>query len=419
MTAAEKISPPDWMGAADTVALFNAITAGGANVRFVGGCVRDAVLGRDVSDIDLATDAEPMRVIELLGEKNIRAVPTGVDHGTITAVPDQRPFEITTLRQDVETDGRRAAVKYTTDWAVDAARRDFTMNALSADPDGSVYDYVDGLKDLRAGIVRFIGAADERIAEDHLRILRFFRFHATYSMTAPDAEALQACRDASSQVEKLSGERVWQELSRILVVAEPMQVFALMEEARILRLLFPVGRSTARLQALAALEGMVKLPPEPIRRLTALIQPDRQEASQIATRLRLSRAETSRLDNLSVSRGESRAGMPELALRRSLYTLGVDLFQDLILLDWADQIARDPSVAAGNIQDWKETWDAAHDWTPPEFPLTGEDVIAAGVDEGPDVGDILEDIEDWWIEQAFRPDRDGCLERLQMMMRRR
>ncbi|MFT7571374.1 MAG: poly(A) polymerase [Paracoccaceae bacterium] len=407
------------MGAPDTVALFNGLTAGGASLRFVGGCVRDAMLGRDVRDIDLATDLEPARVIELLGEKKIRAVPTGVDHGTITAIPDQRPFEITTLRQDVETDGRRAEVKFTTDWAVDAARRDFTINALSADPDGTVYDYVDGLTDLRAGRVRFIGAAADRIAEDYLRILRFFRFHATYASTVPDAEAVQACREASGHVEKLSGERVWQELSRILVIGEPMQVFALMEEARILRLLFPVGRSTSRLQALAALEGMVKLAPEPIRRLTALIQPDRQEASQIATRLRLSRAETSRLDNLSVSRGESRAGMPELALRRSLYTLGVDLFQDLILLDWADQIARDPSAAAGNIQDWKDTWDAAHDWTPPEFPVTGEDIIAGGVAEGPEVGDLLEDIEDWWIEQAFRPDRDGCLERLRMMMRRR
>ncbi|CAN0593206.1 unnamed protein product, partial [Laminaria digitata] len=189
-------------------------------------------------------------------------------HGTITAIPDQRPFEITTLRQDVGTDGRRAEVKYTKDWAVDAARRDFTMNALSADPDGTVYDYIDGLKDLRAGRVRFIGDAKERIAEDHLRILRFFRFHANYSMTEPDAEALQACREAASQVEKLSGERIWQELSRILVVGEPMQVFALMEEARILRLLFPVGRSKSRLQAMAALEGMVRLAPEPVRRLT-------------------------------------------------------------------------------------------------------------------------------------------------------
>lgn len=419
MTAAEKITPPDWMGAPDTVALFNTMTAGGASIRFVGGCVRDAVLGRDVSDIDLATDAEPARVIELLGSKKIRAVPTGVDHGTITAIPDQRPFEITTLRQDVETDGRRAEVKFTKDWSIDAARRDFTMNALSADPDGTVYDYVDGLPDLRAGRVRFIGAAEERIAEDYLRILRFFRFQANYASTEPDAAALQACRDASSQVEKLSGERVWQELSKIFVVREPLQVFTLMEDAGILRLLFPVGRSTQRLQALAALEGMVKLTPEPVRRLTALIQPDRQEASQIATRLRLSRAETSRLDNLSASRGESRAGMPELALRRSLYTLGVDFFQDLILLDWADQIARDPSVAAGNIQGWKDTWDAAHGWVPPEFPVTGEDIMAAGVEEGPDVGDILEDIEDWWVEQAFRPDRDGCLERLRMMMRRR
>ena len=418
MTAVEKITPPDWMDAPDTVALFNAFSAGGASVRFVGGCVRDAVLGRDVSDIDLATDAVPDRVIKLLDEKNIRAVPTGIDHGTITAIPDQRPFEITTLRQDVETDGRRAEVKFSKDWAVDASRRDFTMNGLSADPDGTVYDYVDGLSDLRAGRVRFIGAAEERITEDYLRILRFFRFHASYASTIPDAEALQACREAASHVEKLSGERVWQELSRILVIAEPMQVFGLMEDARILRLLLPVGRSASRLQALAALEGMVRLAPEPIRRLTALIQPDRQEASQIATRLRLSRAETSRLDNLSASWGESRAGMPELALRRSLYTLGVDLFQDLILLDWADQIAREPSVAAGNILDWKGTWDAAHDWASPGFPVTGEDVIAAGVEEGPDVGEILEDIEDWWIEQAFRPDRDGCLERLRLMMRR-
>lgn len=410
---------PDWMGARDTFAILDAISAGGASVRFVGGCVRDAILGRPVSDIDLATDAEPARVIELLAARKIRTVPTGIDHGTITAIPDERPFEITTLRQDVETDGRRAAVKFTRDWSVDAARRDFTMNALSADPDGTVYDYVGGLSDLRSGSVRFIGDAAARIAEDHLRILRFFRFHATYASTVPDAEALQACREASGYVEKLSGERVWQEMARILVVDEPMQVFALMEDTRILRVLFPVRRSTSRLQALAALEGMLNVAPEPVRRLTALIQPDRKEASQIAARLRLSRADTSRLDNLSASRGESRAGMPALALRRALYTLGVDFFRDLILLDWADQIARDPSAAGGNIQDWKDTWDAANDWIPPHFPLTGEDIIAAGVREGPDVGEILEDVEEWWIDQAFRPDRDGCLERLRLMLRRR
>ena len=407
------------MDAPDIFVLFDIMTAGGANIRFVGGCVRDAVLGRAVTDIDFATDAEPARVIELLGERNIRALPTGVEHGTITAILDQRQFQITTLRQDIETDGRRAEVRYTKDWSVDAARRDFTMNSMSADPDGTIYDYVDGLTDLRAGRVRFIGEAEERIAEDYLRILRFFRFHATYGLTAPEAQALQACRDASNQIEKLSGERVWQELSRILVIAEPVHVFALMEEAGILRLLFPVGSSTSRLQALAALEAMVGVAPEPIRRMTALFQPDREEASQIATRLRLSRPETSRLDNLSASRDKSIVGMPDLALRRSLYTLGVDLFQDLFLLDWADQFALDPPVVTGNNLEWRATWDAAQCWQPHVFPLSGKDVIAAGVGEGPAVGKILGKIEDWWIEQGFRPDRDGCLEQLRMAMLRR
>lgn len=407
------------MAAADTVRLFDALTSGGAEIRFVGGCVRDAVLGRPVTDIDLATDAEPERVLELLGEKKIRAVPTGIDHGTITAIPDRRPFEITTLRNDEETDGRRAQVSFTKDWAADAARRDFTINALSADRDGSIYDYVGGLADLRAGRVRFIGNAEDRIAEDYLRILRFFRFHAGYASTEPDADALEACRQASGQVENLSGERVWRELSRILNVSEPGTAFGLMEDARVLRLLLPVGRSPNRLQALAALEDTVRMPPEAIRRLTALIQPDRQEASQIAARLRLSRAETARLDELSASRGGSSAGMPDLALRRALYALGRDVFRDLILLDWADEIARSPAVAVDNIQDWKETWDATSAWTAPEFPLTGEDVMAAGAKEGPDVGEILDEIEEWWIEQAFRPDRDGCLDRLRLAMRRR
>ena len=407
------------MAAADTVRLFDALAAGGAEIRFVGGCVRDAILGRPVTDIDLATDAEPARVLELLGEKMIRAVPTGIDHGTITAIPDHRPFEITTLRNDDETDGRHAEVSFTMDWAADAARRDFTINALSADPDGNIYDYVDGLADLRAGRVRFIGNAEDRIAEDYLRILRFFRFHAGYASTDPDAEALEACRQASSKVEGLSGERVWRELSRILIVAEPGMVFRLMEDARVLRLLLPVGRSSDRLQALAALEDMVRVPAEAIRRLTALIQPDRQEASQIATRLRLSRAETARLDELSASRGGSSAGMPDLALRRSLYTLGRDVFRDLILLDWADQIARAPAVAATNIKDWKKTWDATSAWTAPEFPLTGDDVMAAGAQEGPDVGEILHEIEQWWIEQAFRPNHEECVDRLRIVMRRR
>ena len=407
------------MAAEDTVRLIDAVTAGGADIRFIGGCVRDAVLNRAVMDIDLATDAEPPRVLELLAARNIRAVPTGIDHGTVTAIPDHRPFEITTLRTDAETDGRHAQVRYTTDWAEDAARRDFTINALSVDPDGTIYDYVDGLADLHAGRVRFIGDPGERIAEDHLRILRFFRFQAIYAAGEPDPAALEACLNASSKVGELSGERIWQELSRILNVPEPGKVFTLMEDCRVLRVLFPVGRSSDRLQALAALEGMVGIPPDPVRRLTALIQPNRQEASQIATRLRLSRAETARLDELVASRGGSSAGMPELALRRALYAMGQDVFRDLVLLDWADQIAREPEVAAGNTLDWKATWDVTTTWAPPEFPLTGQDVMAAGVEEGPDVGKILADVEEWWVDQAFRPGHADCLDRLRLAMRRR
>ena len=407
------------MSAADTIEVFGALAEGGAEVRFVGGCVRDAILGRAVSDIDLATDAEPNRILELLGEKKIRAVPTGADHGTITAIPVHRPFQITTLRHDVETDGRRAKVSFTSDWAADAARRDFTINALSADMDGTIHDYVDGLADLHAGRVRFIGDAGERIAEDYLRILRFFRFQASYAAAEPDQVALDACREAAEKVENLSGERVWQELSRILAVAAPGTVFSLMDETGILTILLPVDRSINRLQALAALEDMVGVSADPVRRLTALIQSSRREASQIAARFRLSRDERSRLGELTASRGESSPGMAELALRRSLYMLGSEFFCELVLLDWADQIVHDPAAATRSAPDWKATWDAAEAWQMPGFPLTGADVIDSGVRQSPEVGEILAEIEEWWVDQAFRPDRDRCLDRLRVVVRRR
>ena len=419
MTGTTRISPPAWMSDSDTTSLFGALMGAGHSVRFVGGCVRDTIAGRDVSDMDLATDAEPQDVLGILGENGIKAVPTGVDHGTITAVPEKRSFEITTLRRDTATDGRHATVEFTKDWEEDARRRDFTINALSADPDGTVYDYTGGLQDLNEGRVRFIGDAGERVAEDYLRVLRFFRFHAHYAKTDPDAAALEACRAAATHVENLSGERIWSELSRTLVAPAPGPVFHLMEEIGLLRLLLPVRRSVKRMEALAALETMVSFPADPIRRLTALIQPNRSEASQIATRLRLSREDTHRLDDLSASRGESSAGMNDLALRRALYELGPDQFRDLVLLDWSDQIVMNAAEAAGSVQGWKDTWDVASSWVPPEFPVAGDDVMAAGVEEGPDVGDILEALEDWWVEQAFRPDRDACLDRLRLVVRRR
>jgi len=407
------------MTAADTARLFGTLSDAGASVRFVGGCVRDAVLGRPITDLDVATDAEPKRVLELLGEKMIRTMPTGIEHGTVTAIPDTRPFQITTLRRDVATDGRRATVEFTNDWVEDSRRRDFTFNALSADIHGMVYDYTDGITDLREGRVRFIGKASDRIAEDHLRILRFYRFQAHYGKTDPDPDAVAACSAAVRSVEALPGERIWNEFSRTLTAPEPTQVLELMEKNGLLRLLLSARWSVSRLTALAALETMVKLDPDPVRRLTALVQPDRSEASQIVTRLRLSRHETGRLDDLATRRGESTAGMNDLALRRSLYSLGPERFRELVLLDWANQIVMDPDRAAEATAAWKETWDRTANSTPPEFPLAGEDVKVAGIEEGPDVGEILEDIEEWWVERAFRPDRKACLDQLRVIVRRR
>lgn len=407
------------MSEPDTTRLFDVLRDGGHSVRFVGGCVRDTVIRRPVSDIDVATDAEPNRVLELLGEAMIRAVPTGIEHGTVTAVPSSRSFEITTLRRDVATDGRRAEVEFTKDWVEDASRRDFTFNALSADPDGKVYDYFGGLEDLKDGRVRFIGEALERVAEDYLRVLRYFRFYAHYAKTDPDPDSFAACRAAATHVETLSGERIWAELSRTLTAPKPGPVFQMMEDIGLLRLLLPVGRSVKRMEALAALETMVSFEPDPIRRLIALIQPSRSEASQIAARLRLTREDTHRLDDLNASRGESSAGMAELSLRRALYALGRDQFRDLVLLDWADQIAMNATEAAQTVEGWKETWDTASSWEPPEFPLVGDDVLEMGVEEGPRVGELLEDIEEWWVEQAFRPDREACLDRLRLVSRRR
>jgi poly(A) polymerase len=391
----------------------------GAAARFIGGCVRDAIVGRSVSDIDLATDAVPDRVVEILGGAGIRTEPTGIEHGTVTAIVRDRPYQITTLRRDVETDGRRAVVSFTTDWAEDAGRRDFTINALSADADGSVYDYVDGLADLAAGRVRFIGAAAERVAEDYLRILRFFRFHAGYASGAPDEEALAACRAAAARIDDLSGERIWLELSRILLIDPPGTVFQMMEKAGVLGRLIPIARKIDRLTALAALEGMIGLDADPIRRLAALIEPTRREASQVAARLRLGRIDTDRLDSLTANRGQCSPDMSEAVLRRSLYRVRTRHFRDLLLLDWSEAIVRDRAAAMRTADGWKKILDYAQAWEQPELPVSGEDVMGFGVPEGPGVGEMLEAIEEWWLERAFKPDREACLDRLRLLARRR
>ena len=401
-----------WPRPAAVDGLFDVLEAAGASVRFIGGCVRDAVLGRPAGDIDLATDAPAPRVMDLLGAAGVKAVPTGLAHGTVTAVADGEPVQITTLRRDVSTDGRRATVAYTADWAEDAARRDLTMNALSADRDGNVHDYVGGLGDLEAGRVRFIGNAADRIAEDHLRILRFFRFHAWYARGAADAGALAACAAASGLVDRLSGERLWHELCRTLTAPDPGTVFAMMDSAGVLERLLPVARRPGRIAALAALERGAAVDPEPLRRLASLVDASEEEAARFCRRLRMSRAETARLEALIARRGAFLPPPGDAAARRLLYDAGPALFADLLLLDRAGEAARDPDSAARHAAAWDDLARTAREWREPRFPLGGRDAARAGLDEGPGVGECLAAVEEWWMDNCFAPDRAACLDRL-------
>lgn len=388
MQPVERIPPAPWMRTPATRALLAALTAEGAVVRFVGGCVRDSLVGRPVRDIDVATATTPRDNLRLLTAAGIKAVPTGIEHGTITAVVGGRPFEVTTLRVDVETFGRHARVAFTDDWVADACRRDFTINALYADPDGSLYDPTGGLADLRRGRVRFVGRPEQRIEEDRLRILRFFRFHAWYGRGAANRSALAACRQAAAGIDRLSGERVRQELLKLLAAPEPRPALRLMLRHGILPYVLPAG---ADLAALSRLMRGEPGEPDPLLRLAALMHGQGADAARrLADRLRLSNAERERLLALLGSDAPSPRG-GRWTLRRAVYRLGADMTADLALL------AGRPRLAA-----------AARAMRPPEFPLKGRDGLALGLKPGPELGRLLAAVEDWWVERDFAPDTAAC-----------
>ena len=403
---ADRIPPLPWMTTAAIARLFAALMANGAAARFVGGCVRDSLLGRTVTDIDIATAETPQSVIALLDTAGIRVVPTGIAHGTVTAVIDGTPYEITTLRLDIETFGRRARVAFTDDWVADAARRDFTINALYLDLDGTVFDPTGGLKDLRAGRVRFVGDARARIEEDVLRLLRYFRFHAWYGTTPPDPQALAACRALAPRVAKLSAERVWHEIGRLLRAANAPAVIDLMAEHDVLAQVLPELTRRDALHQIGALEAARGLVPDPIRRLAAGLETDLAGVEKLARRLRLARAEWFALARRVQHRDAMRSGLTQGAMRRLLYDLGAETYGDLVLINWA----RD----GGAIDDRARLalLDAAAGWRKPRFPLTGDDVLACGITKGEDVGALLRAIEDWWLDGGFASDRAACLAEL-------
>jgi poly(A) polymerase len=383
---------PAWMSEPRVRTLLDALANAGIAARFVGGCVRDWLLERTISDIDIAVDKPPEPVMKALEAADIKVVPTGLKHGTVTAIVKSRPFEITTLRRDVETDGRHAVVAFTDDWRTDASRRDFTFNALYADRAGTIYDYFDGQTDLKAGRVRFIGDPEQRIAEDRLRVLRFFRFHARYGRPPFDGPGFDACRRNAATVTGLSGERVRKELFRTLDAPGGADAFDAMLEAGVLDHWLPEYAGSAKLRTLAAREEKA----DALRRLAAILPVDAY-ATAIGKRLKLSTQESVRLQLML----DPANAIDTANLRASLYRLGTKLFIDRVVLD-----------APG---DWRAALALAGSWTPPELPIGGNDALALGLKPGPKVGALIDAVERWWIAGDFSADRDACLAELRRL----
>lgn len=380
-----RLPDTEWLNDPAFRKVVDSLRVDGAPPRIVGGAVRDALLGLAVSDVDLATPLLPEDIVQRLEAARIKAVPTGIDHGTITAVSDGRTFEITTLRRDVETDGRRATVAFSSDWQEDAARRDFTINALYADPDdGKIIDYFGGLADLESGLVRFIGDAGQRIAEDHLRILRLFRFHARFGKGPIDPDALSAARANASKLMALSRERIADELRKLLAVANPAPVVSAMVDADIFSAFLPEVATGAalRLARLVDREHTADIAPLAVRRLSALLPTDPMLVEKIAARLKLSNRMRADLAVLAkTDHGVTTA-------RQLAYRLGTGNARSHILLHHGDE-------GLG------EALEALHGWEPPQLPIKGGDLIEMGMRQGPMVARTLQAIERQWIEENF------------------
>lgn len=408
MTSAEgpaRLDLPPAMRDGACRSVFAALGGDGAEVRFVGGCVRDALAGRRVGDVDLATPDPPDRVMALLRKVGLKAVPTGIAHGTITAVAEGRGFEVTTLRRDVRTFGRHADVAFTDDWQADAARRDFTFNAMSAGQDGTLHDYFNGRADLAAGRVRFVGDPATRIAEDYLRVLRFFRFLAHFGRAAPDDAALAACAAAAQEIRRLSAERVRTEVLKLLAAPDPLAALGLMRTTGVLAVVLPEAAGFERLAALLGIDDG-----DPLRRLAALVA---GEPGAVAARLKLSNAERERL--VSPAPGVVPAAAPgdEAEIRRVLYRYGATATIDAAHLAWAQALAARPADAEAVTRGWRRTIELARVWQRPSFPVKGRDVLALGVPHGPEISRLLKAVEAWWIAADFRPDRPACLAELE------
>jgi len=394
------------MSAPSTRVVLRALEAKGGPgcARFVGGCVRNALVDRPIDDIDIATVLEPEEVMAALTAAGVRYVPTGIEHGTITAIAGGRPYEVTTLRRDVETDGRRAVVAYTRDWAEDAERRDFRLNALYMDGEGLIYDPTGaGVRDALDGRIVFVGDAQTRIREDYLRILRFFRFRAWFGRGPPDVAGLAACTALKAGLQRLSAERVSKELLKLLAAEDPRQAVSEMADAGVLAVILPEAQPLDRLNALVDIQhGLDEIDAE--LRLAALMPGSPAVTASAMQRLRLSNAQKYRITEAVIAVPEIGPTMTPQAARRRLYGWGQQDFIDRLKLEWAQR--------GGDPAGWRALLQLAQDWVRPKFPLTGHDAAAAGIEPGPEVGAALRRVQDFWIEHDFQPSREALLDQL-------
>jgi poly(A) polymerase len=386
-----------WFKRGDLASLLAQLNRDGEEARVVGGAVRNELLHIEVVEVDIATTAVPDEVARRAARAGWKAVPTGIEHGTVTVVIDGRPFEVTTLRQDVETYGRKAKVVFGRDWKADAERRDFTINALSARADGTVHDYVGALADIDARRVRFIGEPQKRIAEDYLRILRFFRFHAWYGEGAPDAAGLHACIVARAGLELLSRERVRTELLKLLLAPHAAPTLAVMAETGLLGAVLGGVPLLASFENTAKLEGATGAEPDAVRRLGALGVVVKEDAERLVQRLRLSNAEAERLAALDFWWRVSPASGTQAA-HALLYQLGPQSFLDRVLLAWS----RSDAGAADKA--WQDLASLPQHWRPPVFPLKAADFMSRGIAPGPALGTALRAAEQAWIAADFPDD---------------
>lgn len=412
MKTDKQISPSlaaaDWLCRTETQAVFSALARDGHGVRAVGGAVRNTLMGLPAADIDLATTARPETVLELARSAGFDAIPTGLKHGTVTVVANHIPFEVTTLRQDIETFGRHAEVAFTDDWAADARRRDFTMNALYCDANGTLFDPLGGYSDLAARRVRFIGKAEDRIREDYLRILRFFRFIAEYGRTQSeiDAEGLLASTRLANGLDLLSGERIRQELVRLMAAPGAFTAIDAMQNVGVLTRILRRAPRPGLLRRLIDIEERTGSAPNPLLRLGILAVETPEDADTLSSRLRLSGEERDTLRLVAAGGGTQRALALTERSRETLYRLGAEQFSKAVLVAWV----RSAAPASDNI--WRKIALLPEQWHPGECPIKGSDAVAAGIQPGPAVGAAVRRLEEAWIASDFSLRREALLDLL-------